>query len=56
MIDGGDVDDAQWGSPTINFSQESIQEFRVFRHQFDAEYGNALDAVVSVVTRSGGDR
>jgi hypothetical protein len=56
IVDGGDVDDAQWGTPTINLSQESIQEFRVFRHQFDAQYGHALDAVVSVATRAGGNR
>ncbi len=56
MVDGGDVDDAQWGSPTINVTQESVQEFRVFRHQFDAQYGNALNAVVSVVTRAGGNQ
>ena len=56
MLDGGDVDDTQWGSPTINVTQESVQEFRVFRHQFDAQYGNALNAVVSVVTRAGGNQ
>jgi hypothetical protein len=56
LIDGGDVDDAQWGSPTINLTQESVKEFKVFRYQFDAQYGNALNAVVSVVTKSGGNR
>ena len=56
LVDGGDVDDAQWGSPTINLTQESVQEFKVFRHQFDAQYGNALGAVVSVVTRAGGNQ
>lgn len=56
LIDGGDVDDAQWGSPTVNLTQESIQEFKVFRYQFDAQYGNALNAVVSVVTKSGGNQ
>ena len=56
MVDGGDVDDTQWGSPTINVAQESVQEFRVFRHQFDAQYGNALSAVVSVATRAGGNQ
>jgi hypothetical protein len=56
MVDGGDIDDAQWGTPTINLTHESVQEFRVFRHQFDAQYGNALDAVVSVATKSGGNR
>ena len=43
LIDGGDVDDAQWGSPTINLTQESVQEFKVFRYQFDAQYGQALE-------------
>ena len=56
MLDGGDVDDTQWGGPTINVTQESVQEFRVFRHQFDAQYGNALNAVVSVVTRAGSNQ
>ena len=55
QIDGGDIDDAQWGSPTMNLTQEAVQEFKVFRYQFDAQYGNALGAVVSVVTRSGGN-
>ena len=53
LIDGGDIDDAQWGSPTINVSQDAVQEFKVFRSQFDAQYGHALNAVVTVVTRSG---
>ena len=56
LIDGGDVDDAQWGSPTINVTQEGIQEFKVFRYQFDAQYGNALNAVVSVITKSGANQ
>jgi len=56
LIDGGDVDDAQWGSPTINVSQDAVQEFKVFRNQFDAQYGHALTAVVSVVTQSGTNR
>ena len=31
QIDGGDVDDAIWGVPTINMSQDAISEFKVFR-------------------------
>jgi hypothetical protein len=50
------VDDAQWGSPVINLTQEAVQEFKVFRHQFDAQYGGALGAVVSVITRAGGNQ
>jgi hypothetical protein len=53
LIDGGDIDDAQWGSPTINVSQDAVQEFKVFRNQFDAQHGHGLNAVVTVVTRSG---
>src|SRR4029453_5189537 len=53
VIDGGDLDDAIWGSTTTNFTQEAVQEFRVLRNQFDAEYGGALAAVVSVVSKSG---
>lgn len=56
LVDGGDIDDAQWGSPTINLGQDAVQEFKVFRNQFDAQYGHALNAVVSVVTRSGTNR
>jgi carboxypeptidase family protein/TonB-dependent receptor-like protein len=53
IIDGGDIDDAQWGSPTINIGQDAVQEFKVYRGQFDAQYGHALNAVVTVATRSG---
>jgi hypothetical protein len=56
LVDGGEIDDAQWGSPTINVSQDAVQEFRVFRSQFDAQYGHALNAVVTVTTRSGTNR
>jgi hypothetical protein len=53
LIDGGDINDAAWGSPTINLGEEAVQEFKVFRYQFDAQYGHALTAVVTVATRSG---
>jgi hypothetical protein len=56
LIDGGSVDDAIWGSPVINFGQDAIQEFKVFRNQFDVQYGQALAAVVTVVTKSGGNQ
>ena len=56
LIDGGDINDTVWGSPTINVSEEAIQEFKVFRHQFDTQYGHALNAVVTVATRSGTNR
>jgi hypothetical protein len=37
----------------MNFTQEAVQEFKVFRNQFDAEYGGALSAEVSVLSKSG---
>src|SRR4029453_15198676 len=54
--EGGDIDDAQWGSPTINVGQDAVQEFKVFRNQFDAQYGHAPNARVSVAPRSGTNR
>jgi outer membrane receptor protein involved in Fe transport len=56
LIDGGSVDDTDWGSPIINVTQDAVQEFKVFRNQFDAQYGSALSAVVTVVTKSGGNQ
>ena len=56
LVDGGDINDAAWGSPTINVGQEAVQEFTVFRHQFDAQYGHALTAIVTVATKSGTNR
>ena len=47
------MDDSTWGSPVINMPQDAVQEFKVFRNQFDAQYGSALNAVVNVVTKSG---
>src|SRR4030095_4820862 len=28
LIDGGDINDAIWGSPTINVGEDAIQEFK----------------------------
>jgi hypothetical protein len=53
IIDGTTVDDATWGSPVINMTQDAVQEFKVFRNQFDAQFGAALNAVVNVVSKSG---
>ena len=56
IIDGSPLDDSTWGTPLINISQDAIQEFKVYSHQFDAQYGHALNAVVNVVTLAGGDK
>ena len=41
------------GQPDDQPVQDAVQEFKVFRNQFDAQYGNALSAVVAVVSKSG---
>ena len=56
LVDGGDINDSAWGSPTINIGEEAVQEFKVFRYQFGVEHGHALTAVVTVATRSGTNR
>jgi hypothetical protein len=53
ILDGQAIDDSVWGSPIIDESQDAVQEFKVYRDQYDAQYGGAMDAVVSVVSRSG---
>jgi hypothetical protein len=55
VLDGQSIDDAIWGSPVINETQDTVQEFRVYRDQYDAQYGGAMDAVVNVVSKSGTD-
>ncbi len=55
ILDGGAIDDSTWGSPVINMPQDAVQEFKVYRNQFEAQYGSALNAVVNVVTKSGGN-
>jgi hypothetical protein len=53
QIDGGNMDHPIYGFAVVNVSQDAVQEFRVLRNQFDAEYSRAGTAVVNVVTRSG---
>ena len=53
QIDGGIMDHPIYGFAIVNVSQDAVQEFRVLRNQFDAEYSRAGTAFVNVVTRSG---
>jgi hypothetical protein len=55
LLDGAAIDDAIWGSPVINESQDAVQEFTVYRDQYGAQYGGAMDAVVNLATKSGTD-
>ena len=53
QIDGGGMDHPIYGMAVVNLNQDTVQEFRVLRNQFDAEYSRAGTAVVNVLTRSG---
>jgi len=53
QIDGGNMDHPIYGFAIVSVNQDAVQEFRVLRNQFDAEYARAGTAVVNVVTRSG---
>ena len=53
QIDGSDLDHPIYGMAVVNVNQDAVQEFRVLRNQFDAEYSRAGTAVVNVLTRSG---
>jgi hypothetical protein len=54
VIDGGVVgQDASRGNP---FPQSAVQEFKVLTQNFKAEYEKAASAIITAVTRSGGNR
>ena len=53
IIDGGDVDDAIWGSPDDQHDPGRGAGIQGLPQQFDAQYGAALSAVMTVVTKSG---
>jgi hypothetical protein len=54
VIDGGVVgQDASRGNP---FPQNAVQEFQVLTQNFKAEYEKAASAIITAITRSGGNR
>ena len=53
QIDGGVMDHPIYGFAIVNVSQDAVQEFRVLRNHFDAEFSRAGTAIVNVITRSG---
>ena len=53
LIDGSTMDHPVYGFSIVNVNQDAVQEFRVLRNQYDAQYSRAGTAVVNVITRSG---
>jgi hypothetical protein len=56
MINGVDVNDNVQGTSNNLFIEDAVQETSVLAHGVSAEYGRFSGGVVSVVTRSGGNR
>jgi len=55
LFDGIDTTDTTTGTFGQNFNYEAMQEIAVNTGGFSAEYGRASGAIVSVVTKSGGN-
>ena len=53
LIDGTSNDDTVVNTQRGGFSLEAVREFAVITNQFNAEYGMASGAIISVITRSG---
>ena len=53
VVDGSNMDHPVYGFSIVNVNQDAVQEFRVMRNQYDAQYSRAGTAVVNVLTRSG---
>lgn len=53
-VNGGVAGEQMVNSPAIEPSPDSIEEFRVLTHSYDASLGRNSGSVLNVVTRSGG--
>ncbi len=55
-INGGYSADQMVNSPSVEPSPDSISEFRVLSHNYDAAYGHNSGSILNVVTKSGSSR
>ena len=55
LIDGVEVKNPWFNDPSVQPSVDAIEEFKVMRGTFSAEYGNAT-AVINIVTKSGSNK
>src|SRR5438067_8000294 len=53
-VNGGHSGDQFVNSPSIQPSPDSISEFRVISHNYDAALGRNSGSVIDVITKSGG--
>ncbi|MGE3509536.1 MAG: carboxypeptidase regulatory-like domain-containing protein [Vicinamibacterales bacterium] len=56
MIDGSIVTDNLFNNLVVNPSVDSIQEFKIQKSMYPAEFGGKASALINVVTRSGANR
>ena len=52
-VNGGNSGDQFINAPSIQPSPDSISEFRVISHNYDAEFGRNSGSVINVITKSG---
>ena len=55
MLDGFKVTDELFNNLVINPSVDSIQEFKIQKSQYPAEFGGKASALINVATRAGGN-
>ena len=53
-VNGGNAGDQMVNSPSIEPSPDTISEFRVISHNYDAALGRNSGSVLNVITKSGG--
>ncbi len=56
MVNGADVEERVNMGAAIIPNLDSIAEFRILTHNFDAEYGNYSGGIINVITKSGGNQ
>jgi hypothetical protein len=54
-VNGGPADDLFVNAPSLQPSPDSISEFRVLSHDYDADLGRNAGSIVNVVTKSGSE-
>src|ERR1700758_2587483 len=55
-VNGGAAGDQMVNAPSLQPSPDSISEFRVLSHNYDASLGRNSGSVLNVITKSGGGR